>query len=93
MAFTFRDLKKKTARAPTMNPDKKLKFNSREEEILYYLRLKNIEQRTLMRTLKDLMSPEEYDQLIVDYNLRLRKAKKNYEKNNWKGEWDEYADE
>jgi hypothetical protein len=44
-----------------------------------------------MATLKATIAPSQLDEIIVEYNLRLRKARVNFEKNNYNYEWD--ADE
>ena len=57
-------------------------FTSQEQCLLYGLRLKTMEHRTLMVTLKQVLPPSKVDEIIVEYAMRLRKAKKNFESNN-----------
>lgn len=67
--------------------ERRPQLTTQEERFLYGLHLKTIECRTLMATLKATMAPSQYNEFIVDYSMRLRKAKKNFEDNNWKDEW------
>ncbi|RPK20103.1 hypothetical protein EDO6_06642 [Paenibacillus xylanexedens] len=41
-----------------------------------------------MATLKNALPPSQVDEIIVDYAIRLRKAKQNFEKNNYNYEWE-----
>ncbi|WP_124118498.1 hypothetical protein [Paenibacillus xylanexedens] len=63
-------------------------LTSQEERFLYSLRVKTMEHRTLMATLKNALPPSQVDEIIVDYAIRLRKAKQNFEKNNYNYEWE-----
>lgn len=57
-------------------------LSKQEQRFLYSLHLKTIENRTLMATLKAYLKPSELDEIIVDYAIRLRKARKNFTDNN-----------
>lgn len=63
-------------------------LTTQEERFLYSLRLKTMEYRTLMATLKDKLSRSDLDEILVEYNLRLRKARTNFDEHNYKMEWD-----
>jgi hypothetical protein len=41
-----------------------------------------------MATIKQVLPPSVVDELIVEYALRLKKARTNFEKNNYNYEWD-----
>ncbi len=87
--FTFADFRKQRQKKPEeKKAERRPNFSSQEEQFLYSLHLKTIEYRTLMATLKATMTPSEFNQFIVDYAIRLRKAKKNFEANNWNHEWE-----
>jgi hypothetical protein len=58
-------------------------LTTQEERFLYSLRLKTMEYRTLMATLKQVLPPSKVDEVIVEYSMRLRKARKNFESNNY----------
>jgi hypothetical protein len=53
-------------------------LTSQEQCLLYGLRLKTMEHITL----KQVLPPSKVDEIIVEYAMRLRKAKKNFESNN-----------
>jgi hypothetical protein len=63
-------------------------MTTHEERLLYSLRLKTVEYRTLMTALKEELRREQLDHILVEYNLRLRKAKNNFNDNNYKYEWE-----
>lgn len=63
-------------------------FTNREQQVLYHLRLKTMEHRTLLAALKKGLPSDVLDEVIVDYAIRLRKAKSNFEKNNYRMEWE-----
>lgn len=54
----------------------------KDNRLLYNVHLKTIENRTLMETLRYHLPTEQFDTIIVDYAIRLRKARKNFESNN-----------
>lgn len=88
MGFTFAEFRRQKERKPERKPaERRPALSSQEERFLYSLHLKTIENRTLLATLKATMTPSEFNKFIVDYAIRLRKAKKNFENNNWKDEW------
>jgi hypothetical protein len=94
MGFSFADYRKqkeqprRTRERYEEKPrERRPSLTSQEERFLYSLHLKTIEFRTLMATLKSKMTPSEFDQFIVDFNLRLRKARKNFDTAHWKDEW------
>jgi hypothetical protein len=64
-------------------------MTTQEERFLYSLRLRTMEYRTLMCALRKVLPRSEVDQIIVEYSIRLRKAKRNFEKNNWQYEFGE----
>lgn len=55
---------------------------SEDQRLLQRVHLKTIENRTLLETLKHHMSSDKFDEIIVDYTIRLRKAKNNFERHN-----------
>lgn len=63
-------------------------MSTQEQRFLYSLRMKTMEHRTLMATIKQVLPPSVVDELIVEYALRLKKARTNFEKNNYNHEWD-----
>ncbi len=63
-------------------------LSTQEQRFLYSLRLKTMEHRTLMATLKNKLPSSQVDEIIVDYAIRLRKARQNFEKNNYDYEWE-----
>lgn len=63
-------------------------LSTQEQRFLYSLRMKTMEYRTLMSTLKQVLPPSQVDQIIVEYALRLRKARQNFEKHNYNYEWE-----
>lgn len=84
MPFTLKDLNKRNHRSVAQKRIRPIvPFTNREEELAYFLRLKTIELRSMLTTLKKVLSEEDYNHFIVEYNLRLKKARTNYEKNNW----------
>lgn len=94
MGFTWADYRRQRMRRLDDSRREREKvrrptLSRQEERFLYSLHLKTIEYRTLMATLKAHLTPSEYDELVVDYSIRLRKAKKNFEANNWKPEIEE----
>ena len=64
-------------------------LSTQEERFLYSLRIKTMEYRTLMCTLKDKLPRSAIDEIIVEYAMRLRKARKNFETNNFQYEWED----
>lgn len=53
-----------------------------DKRLLYSVHLKTIENRTLMETMKQSLPADQYDQIIIDYAIRLRKARQNFMNNN-----------
>lgn len=87
--LTFADFKKQRQKRPVKKAvERRPALTSQEQRFLYSLHLKTIECRTMMATLRNTLTPAEFNHFIVDYTLRLRKAKKNFEENNWKYEWE-----
>lgn len=68
-------------------------LTTQEQRFLYGLRAKTMEHRTLLATLKTMLPPSKVDEIIVEYALRLKKARMNFEKNNYNHEWDLEDDE
>lgn len=62
-------------------------LTTQEQRFLYSLRLKTMEYRTLMATFKHMLPPSQVDAILVEYGMRLRKAKKNFELNNYDYTW------
>lgn len=56
--------------------------NKQDQRLLYSVHLKTIENRTLLETLKHNLAPDKFDEVIVDYAIRLRKARSNFVTNN-----------
>jgi hypothetical protein len=82
--MNFSDFKKIRQRRPVRDEPRERRptLTKQEQRFLYSLHLKTIENRTLMTTLKQWLSPSQLDEIIVDYALRLRKARKNFTENN-----------
>jgi hypothetical protein len=85
--MNFAEFRKKRQTALQSRVKERPTLNSQEERFLYSLRLKTMEYRTLMSTLKELLPPSQLDAILVEYNLRLRKARLNFEKHNFNYEW------
>lgn len=83
----FRKARERRERIEPAIKERRPRLSSQEERFLYSMHLKTIELRTLMSTLRAIMPREEFNELMVEYAIRLRKAKKNFEDNNWKDEW------
>jgi hypothetical protein len=64
-----------------------------DQRLLQSVHLKTIENRTLMETLKKHLPQEKLDEIIVDYAICLRKARKNFQENNLSKELDFIANE
>lgn len=63
-------------------------LNSDAQRFLYSLRIKTMEYRTLMSVVKETLDRTQIDDILVEYSLRVRKAKNNFEKHNYDYEWD-----
>lgn len=86
--MNFADFRKVRERQSRPEPkERRPKLTSQEERFLYSMHLKTIELRALMTTLRAKIPREELDEILIDYWLRLRKAKKNFEQNNWNDDW------
>lgn len=57
-------------------------YTKQQDRLLHAIHLKTIENRTLMTTIKENLPPSKVDEIIVDYAIRLRKARRNFDSNN-----------
>lgn len=85
--MNFLELRKRREQQKLAIKSRRPMLTSQEERFLYHLHMKNIEHRTLMLTIKQILTKEQIDDILVEYALRLRKARENFSKNNWKDEW------
>ena len=74
----FRKIRQRRYTREEQVRERRPQLSKQEQRFLYSLHLKTIENRTLMATLKAYLKPSELDEIIVDYAIRLRKARKNF---------------
>lgn len=84
----YRKRREATMKARVAEKERRPQMTTHEERLLYSLRLKTVEYRTLMTALKEELKREQLDHILVEYNLRLRKAKTNFNDSNYKYEWE-----
>lgn len=80
--------RRRQAQQPRAMKERRPTLTQQEERFLYSLHLKTIEYRTLMNTLKEHLPRNELDDILVEFNLRLKKARTNFEKQHYNYEWE-----